>query len=196
MQNTAKKAALKTSDRFVKPRSSLKYQAGFGLIELLITLLLISILFIIATPSIEHLKQYYERVKLERITQQLLQEARSTAFSLRQRIIVCGSRQPHRCDSSDWRYGILMFHDQNLDNLFTPDVDVVLRFEPLDLRYGTLQWIGGSSFRDFVRFEQTSGMPHASFGSFHYCDFEHKHLFKMVMRNTGVLRKDNKDVRC
>lgn len=182
--------------RIVKPCLSLRYQLAFSLVELLVTTALIGILATIATPSIQQMQQYYERAKAERITQQLLQEGRNTAFLLRQRIIICGSKTGAQCVASEWQQGMLMFHDVNLDNLYSPEIDTLLRFEPLDLKYGTWRWIGGAKFTSFVRFEHTSGMPHASFGSFHYCDFEQKHQFKLVMRNTGVLRKDSKDVSC
>lgn len=196
MQNTAKKTVKERQQEIVKHRLSLRYQGAFSLIELLITVALMAILAAFAAPSIEQMLQRYERIKVERITQQLLQEGRNTAFSLRQRIIICGSREAGPCNAAEWKSGMLMFHDVNLDNRFTPEIDTLLRFEPLNLKYGTWQWIGGANFSTFVRFEHTSGMPHASFGSFHYCDFEQKDLFRLVMRNTGVLRKDNKDVRC
>jgi|GEM_PF-4165715 len=196
MQNTAKKSAQPNLRRFVNHRSSLQYQGAFSLVELLIVVALMAILVTSALPSIVQVLQYYERLKVERITKQLLQEARNTAFSLRHRIIVCGSRHGDQCNAADWHHGMLMFHDVNLDNRFTPDVDVILRFEPLNLKYGAWQWRGGVSAPNFVRFEHTSGMPHSSFGSFHYCDFEQKHLFRLSMRNTGVLVKYTTDVRC
>lgn len=196
MQNLAKNAVQRGDKRFVNRHLSLLYQAGFGLVELLVVVALIGILAAIALPSLSDTQQYYERFKVERISQQLLQEGRNTAFSLRQRIIICGSRHATSCDSADWQQGMLMFHDVNLDYLYSPDVDVVLRFEPLNLKYGTWHWIGGAKLTNIVVFEHTSGMPHASYGSFHYCDFEQKHLFRLVMRNTGVLRKSSKDVRC
>ena len=196
MQNLAKNPVQRGDKRFVNRHLSLLYQAGFGLVELLVVVALIGILAAIAFPSLTETQQYYERFKVERITQQLLQEGRNTAFSLRQRINICGSRYGDQCNATDWQHGMLMFHDVNLDNRFTPEVDVILRFEPLNLKYGAWQWRGGVSAPNFVRFEHTSGMPHASFGSFHYCDFEQKHLFRLSMRNTGVLVKYTTDVRC
>lgn len=174
----------------------MQYQAAFTLSELLITLAVLAILASIAAPSMQQAQQYYERVKTERMTQQMLQEARNTAFSLRQRIIICGSKTGVQCAAAEWQNGMLMFHDVNLDDAYTVDLDVPLRFEPLDLKHGTWRWVGGAKLSSLVRFEHTSGMPHASFGSFHYCDFEQQHQFKLVMRNTGVLRKDSTGVNC
>lgn len=196
MQNTAKKIVDEPQQKIVKQHSALHYQAAFSLTELMVTVALLAVLATIAVPSTDQVQRYYERVKVERITQQMLQEGRNTGFLLRQRIIICGSRYGTQCSSAEWQQGMLMFHDVNLDNVYSPELDTVLRFEPLNLKYGTWQWIGGAKFKSFVRFEHTSGMPHASFGSFHYCDFEQQHPFKLVMRNTGVSRKDNKDVSC
>jgi len=196
MQKAAKKSAEPPQQKKLARLLSIRYQSAFTLSELLTTLAVIGILATIALPSILQMQRQYERIKTERLTQQLLQEGRGTAFSLRQRIIVCGSQYADQCNPADWQHGMLMFHDVNLDNLYTPDIDVLLRFEPLNLKYGTWRWIGGAKFSSFVRFEHTSGMPHASFGSFHYCDFKKQDSFKLVMRNTGVLRKDSKDVSC
>ncbi len=196
MHKCAKATPKHPQQKIVIQAVYLIYQAAFTLVELLVSIGVIGILAVIAIPSSIQMQQYYERFKVERITQQLLQEGRNIAFSLRQRIIICASETGQQCTPNRWQKGMLMFHDVNLDNIYTAEVDQVVRFEPLNLKYGTWQWIGGAKFTSFVRFEHTSGMPHASFGSFHYCDFEQQHLFKLVMRNTGVLRKDSKDVSC
>lgn len=197
LQQILTKISVRSSQRRPAIRHlSLQYQSGLSFVEVMVTLLLISLLVVMAVPSSVQLRQYYERAALERVAQQMLQEGRNIAFSFRQRIIICGSRYGTTCDDADWSHGMLMFQDTNFDNRFTPEIDIVLRFEPINLQYGTWRWRGGVSAPNFVRFEHTSGMPHASFGSFHYCDFEQKHLFRLVMRNTGVLRKDDRNVRC
>ncbi|MEC7119019.1 MAG: prepilin-type N-terminal cleavage/methylation domain-containing protein, partial [Pseudomonadota bacterium] len=181
-----------TSKRQYRPFA----QSGLSLSELLVVVAIMALLTLYATPLIAQQLQRHEPPKVERIVRQLVAEGRSFAFAVRQRVIICGSNDAQQCDETAWSSGMLMYMDKDRNNQFDPTIDHLIRYESLRLKYGQFNWIGGITSKHQVRFEHTTGMPHGSFGSFHYCDFKQSHLFRIAVRNTGVARVTTQDVRC
>ena len=109
----------------------MKDENGFTLIELLVTLVVVSILLVIATPGF---KTFIENNRVSAISNDFinaLATARSEAIRRREPVTLCSSTDFSSCsDSTSWQTGWIIFNDRNGDNdVDSSDVppDVILR---------------------------------------------------------------------
>jgi type IV fimbrial biogenesis protein FimT len=115
---------------------------GFTLVELLITLAIVSILMLIAVPSLS------DFMKNERLTSQIntllshLQYARSEAITRHYQVVVCASRDGATCSGS-WTDGWIVFSDQDASSTVNDD-DVLLRMHGKLKGSNTMTSTGGT----------------------------------------------------
>ena len=142
----------------------MKKNSGFTLLELLITLVLVSIVMAIGLPSMR------DFIKNDRLSTQIntlvghLAYARSEAVTRHLPVVVCASNNQSSCSSNNWADGWIIFTD--VDN--SGDVSAgeeVLRAQQLLSGNNTLVSTTGSS----VVYDNRGFAP-TSTGSFSLCD--------------------------
>ena len=95
-------------------QTSFKFASGFTLIELIITLSIISILLTIVAPSMMNTLAKNKVVSESNNLVTALQLGRSEAIRSSQRTVICKSINGTQCSTSaDWKDGWLLFHDLN-----------------------------------------------------------------------------------
>jgi len=108
-------------------------QSGFTLVEMLMTLSIISILIGGAIPSMMNLIAYNRiAVEINNLTG-LLQLARSEAIKRNHRAVLCSSSDGSRClGSKDWNLGYMVFIDRDADRKRDKD-EAVVHFRALSV---------------------------------------------------------------
>jgi len=142
-------------------------QHGFTLMELMVVICIVCVLAVSAISHYEALMQLYDIRRFVSVNQNILNQARTNALLYHSAVLVCGSQNGQRCDQH-WSSGLLSFIDRNDDRQFSPLADTMLHFEPLVLRYGSVEWKGFGQ-RSFILYDALTGTPNASNGSLTYC---------------------------
>lgn len=136
-----------------KPYCSTASQAGFTLIELMITLTISAIILTVAVPS------FTTTIQNNRVTTQLndfvstLNLARTEAIKRGMRITVCKSPDAVNCNTSTtgWEQGWIVFVDSNADN--TRDTGETILFVSERLASGmTLTGDSALNVKDYVSY--------------------------------------------
>lgn len=162
----------------------MKKKSGFTLLELLITLALISIVMAVGIPSMT------EFIKNDRLSTQIntlvghLAYARSQAVTSHLPVVVCASDNQTSCSSANWADGWVVFTDT--DNSGDVSVgDVVLRAkQPLSGQNTLISSTGSSVVYD------SRGFAPNSPGSFSLCDDRGAtHIKSITISNTGRVRQ-------
>lgn len=139
---------------------------GFSLLELIVT---ISIMAIIATIAIPAILTQLANMEAKRIRYDIINTlALAKAESLIQRrdLLVCLSDDNSSChrDSSK---SLLLFIDNNDNQNFDKNIDVLLNEQRLSPRYATMNLRAAN--RHYTKFYGDSGKPRGHFGHIKYC---------------------------
>lgn len=132
----------------------LRQMRGFSLLELIITLLIISLLVSLAMPN------FMSRIQDDRLTSQINEFAaalyltRSEAIKRGGRVTMCKSAESAEsaeCTTDGgWEQGWLIFEDNNSNATFDKDKeDLIIKHEPL---YQNLQLRGNTSVEDYISY--------------------------------------------
>lgn len=166
---------------------------GFTLPETLIVLIIAALIFSFAVPWSRDLLKSLEAQRVTTELYSLVLKARSEAALQRTAINLCGSSDARSCDGK-WDVGIIMFRDNNHNNLIDSAEDLI-SYAPLNITPSRISWrgFGGSQ----VTFEQT-GASYASNGTFTYCREEKDPRYsRQIILNRGgrarTSRDDDKD---
>lgn len=145
---------------------------GFTLIELMISLSLMTIVITMAVPAISDLIARNRQNALLGQVQTALQNARATAVLQRKSVVLCGSSDASTCTSS-WANGWLT------KTSATDEVLTVTQLPHAD----ELRWSG---FGQSIRFHDNGTNP-ASNGRFYQCHKE-KIAWQLILNRQGRLR--------
>ena len=168
----------------------MKHSQGFTLVEVLITLSVMSILLGIAAPQINASYQYYRADKAIRTIQQTLLYARNYAISFGKNVTICPNKN-NNC-TNDWLQGITVFTDENKSNSID-DNDIIIQ----EITHFSEQ--DAINFnREYIRF-QANGSAAGSNGTLIYCpgQIDSPYSKAIVINRSGRVRfSQDKMINC
>ncbi|MBB1428274.1 MULTISPECIES: GspH/FimT family pseudopilin [unclassified Shewanella] len=162
---------------------------GFGLIEVIVTTLVVMLMSLIAIPSFKSVNEQV-RVKSNIITiQQSLQFARNMAINYGRRVTVC-NLEDNNC-TKQWHKGFTVFLDGSQKNELSVD-DIILLQVP------------SFNENDFVYYNRTSvrfqpdGLASGTNGTFRYCpnSIDSPYSKAVIINQSGRVRFSKKKVTC
>lgn len=138
---------------------------GISLLEMLVTLSLLSTLLAVAQPGFSTLLQRTKSEAMLRKLASTIQFAKSSAISNGQLVTICRSANGNACGGK-WREGVMLFTDANADGKVNED-DNILRYVSFPNAAGDID------FRAFQnkQFLQVTGLgfTRSQNGNFTYC---------------------------
>jgi type IV fimbrial biogenesis protein FimT len=164
----------------------MKYIKAYTLIELIMTLTIISVLISFALPNIYQLKlNNMMNNERNRLTTSL-NLARFTAISKQLQVIICPSTSGMDCDNqSNWYQGWIIFHDDNR-NRSLDHGEKLLRFEHAMVEEITAT---SSIHRQKLRFNSLGFSPGTNV-SINFCDARGSDKAEsIIINNAGRIRQ-------
>ena len=156
--------------------------SGITLLELMVVLAIISILLLIAIPSLSHLFiRHQKSTQINQLADQIYY-LRSEAMTRSSPIVFCKSNDKTTC-SGEWSDGQIAFIDITGTRQRDPDDILIRSWGPL--KQAKLQWRGFVS-NDYLLIHP-SGLGNAMAGSFHY-QHQSDQTFKPVISLNRVGR--------
>lgn len=162
------------------------FSRGMTLLELLVSLSILTILLSLALPALSHTLKRTHNYTLTKQMIQLIQYARSESIVKRRVITLCGSSNQQDCDGQ-WSKHILMFVDQN-QNGKRDDGDRLLQVVSTVKSGETLQWrsFGNKPYLQL----HPNGRTWYQNGNFTYCpaDGDARYALHWFLNTSGRLR--------
>lgn len=162
----------------------MKKNSGFTLLELVITVALVSIVMAIAIPSMTTFTQN------DRLTTNIntlighLAYARSEAVKRSQQVSICVSSDTTSCTGVNWQDGWIVYIDADGSNTFSAGEEILRAQQPLDGANTLATAIGTQVIYDYRGF-----VTPASVGSFLLCDARNGPYGKTItISTTGRVR--------
>ena len=140
---------------------------GFNLVELIVTVAVLAIIAMIATPYVLEQLARMEAKRIEGQIKSTLALAKAESYIRRQDLLVCLSNNGGICDRDSYKK-LLLFLDKNNNKNFDLGVDDLLEEQALEPKYSTLYLRVGDK-RHYTKFWGDSGKPRGHFGHFKYC---------------------------
>lgn len=161
---------------------------AFTLVELLISISILGIIATLAFPTYLNFKAKQEMNQITSLIQMLNQTAKSNAVIYHSNIIICSSSNSTRCADNQWGNSMIMFSDRNNNQQIDSD-EMIHTVIDTKLKYGSLNWSGGTSSTKVLTFQGDTGLPRGSPGSFRYCSQHSSSLHRrIVLPRTGLIR--------
>lgn len=167
---------------------------GFNLVELIVTIAILAIILMIATP---YILTQLASMEARRIASQIdttLTLAKAESHIRRQDLLVCLSNGGGLCHRDSFRK-LLLFSDKNNNNNFDVGIDDLLEDQALNPKYSTLYLRVGNN-RHYTKFWGNSGSPRGHFGHIKYCPTStYNHTMYQISFNQtgGITYKPNEN---
>lgn len=167
-----------------QPHFQAQIKFGFTLIELIVTVAVLAIIVMIATPYILEQLASMEAKRIEGQIKNTLKLAKAESLIRRQDLLVCLSNNGGTCDRDSYK-NLLLFLDTNNNNNFDVGVDDLLEEQALEPKYSTLYLRVGNK-RHYTKFWGDSGSPRGHFGHIKYCPTStYNHTMYQISFNQG-----------
>jgi len=156
---------------------------GFTLIELMVSVSIVSILGAVVIPNVNEfiiiMRVDNEISQLHR----LLLIARNSAINTNQNVTLCPIDSNSNC-TTDWQKNIIVFIDSNDDNAYSPDLnEVIIRSKPSVKINDKLQYGLNRNRIKFAPTGRTTGW--GSNGTFKYCPQDFTELSRAIVVATS-----------
>ncbi|MDN5565846.1 MAG: prepilin-type N-terminal cleavage/methylation domain-containing protein [Psychrobacter sp.] len=176
------------NDHAITGLPKLKQQRAFTLIELIITIAIMAIIVTIATPYVLTQMAAMEAKRIRYDISNTLYIAKAESLIHRQNLIVCLSDDNSTCNKNS-NLALLLFVDNNDNNFFDSDVDLLLNAQRLDPKYATLH-LRASAGRHHIKFFGDTGTPRGHFGHIKYCPNTSYNTtkYQVSFNNIGIIR--------
>ena len=167
---------------------------GFNLVELIVTIAILAIILMIATP---YILTQLASMEARRIASQIdttLTLAKAESHIRRQDLLVCLSNGGGLCHRDSFQK-LLLFSDKNNNNNFDVGIDDLLEDQALNPKYSTLYLRVGNN-RHYTKFWGDSGSPRGHFGHIKYCPTStYNHTMYQISFNQtgGITYKPNEN---
>lgn len=134
---------------------------GFTLVELMVTITVLTILLSLGVPAFAELLASWQRDRATKAITAHLQLARIEALKSTRRVVICNSMDNIYCAPKtyqEWKDGWLLFHDLNKNNIRDDDEPLIAATQPMT---GILSLKASNNINHFVFMPSgtmTSGM--------------------------------------
>ncbi len=157
---------------------------GFNLVELIVTVAVLAIIAMIATPYVLEQLARMEAKRIENQIENTLTLAKAESYIRRQDLLLCLSNGGGLCHR-DSHKKLLLFLDKNNNKNFDLGIDDLLEEQALEPKYSTLYLRVGDK-RHYTKFWGDSGKPRGHFGHFKYCPTStYNHTMYQISFNQG-----------
>ena len=157
---------------------------GFNLVELIVTVAVLAIIAMIATPYILEQLARMEAKRIENQIENTLTLAKAESYIRRQDLLLCLSNGGGLCHR-DSHKKLLLFLDKNNNKNFDLGIDDLLEEQTLEPKYSTLYLRVGDK-RHYTKFWGDSGKPRGHFGHIKYCPTStYNHAMYQISFNQG-----------
>lgn len=179
----------------------MKRHQGFTVIELIITLGIMAMVFMIALPNFQALVARNSADKFRDDLYSDLVLARSEAMSRNRLVTICASTNPMAvtptcaANGVDWNTGWIVFSDTNGNRVLDAGVDkngnghldipadeIIRVYENLAEQNATVEYNGAAQH---IVFDRLGRMESGSNGSFLFCSTLHSYYRNIVINRTG-----------
>ncbi|RPA63881.1 general secretion pathway protein GspH [Shewanella frigidimarina] len=163
---------------------------GFGLIEVIVTTLVVMLMSLIAIPSFSSLTEQIRARSNIQVIQQTIQLGRNMAISYGSRVTVCPLIK-NLC-SSDWSIGLSVFIDRGQKNQLDGSDSLLQQTAP----FHESDFINYN--RPAIRF-QPDGLASGTNGTLTYCPgkFDSKYSKAVIVNQAGRVRMSKKkNIKC
>jgi type IV fimbrial biogenesis protein FimT len=161
-------------------------ERGFTIVELLITLSIITLLLAVSTPQLPAFIEKHQGEKALIAIARAIKAGRSTAIKTGNTVTVCRSSDAQQCSGS-WQNGLIVFTDQNKDRILN-DADQLLVQLVFDNLPGTIIWRAFQN-RQYLQLNSRGDLIHQN-GTFTWCAFSGaaESAHQLIISRTGRIR--------
>lgn len=162
---------------------------GLTFIELLISLLIISVLIVTSIPSFQNLLKKHKSQRVFSLTLQAIYYARAKALTTQTVVTLCPTTDELSKCGTKWEDGIQIFADIDENGKFDHKQDTLLRSFPSGNHAYLLRWasFGNRSYLQYTPLGHTKNQN----GTFIYCpqDGDVKYANAIIINRAGRARR-------
>ncbi len=186
-KSSLNKSLLSTNDIKKGQLPYTRFNSGFNLVELIVTVCIMAIIATIATPFVITQLTRMEAKRIRYAITTTLATAKAESYIRRQNLIICLSDLQGRCHKNSDK-DLLLFLDNNGDENFDVGTDELLAQQRLDPKYAQLKLRAGN--RHYVKFWGDSGKPRGFFGHIKYCPVStyNRSMYQISFNQVGIIK--------